>query len=773
MGGKNSAAAGVTGFILNIVIYYDIVVTVEPKRKALAEANAQLEAANTKLAEVIALVKDLTEKLAVLTAELNEAMSEKASAEAAVAKGMQKLDLAQRLTSALASENERWKESVAQMEIDRNLLTGDVLLASAFISYAGPFTKGFRDTLMKNFFDAQWKAFGGLAEGIEEPEGYVAPPMSRLLNPIAVLATDAEIASWNQDTLPADPVSTENGSIVSNTARWPLIIDPQLQGISWLRHKEGHASRNCQIVRLGQKDMMRKLERALESGHTIIIENLGESLDAVLAPVIQRATIKRGRTLYVKVGDSEVEFHPDFRLYLHTKLSNPHYPPEIQAETTLINFTVTQAGLSDQLNVLVLGKERADLSEMSEALVKQQTGFKIKMGELEDEILDRLANAEGDITEDVELIEGLEETKRISTDITNKSVADRSSMLFFLMSDLAKIHSYYVYSLAAYTKVFYRGIDLVTEKPEPELDEDGNELPVKVVELTDEELAARCIVLNKSITLTTFNYLRRGLFEKDKLTVATLVTTRILVDNDLLPGEDVSYLFLGKVHPDPGNMGPLHEWLPEALWPKVKALEGLKQFNGLGDAMHSDSDDWLAWFDGATPEVAKFPGDWQKNLSPFDRLILLRALRPDRCSNALAAWIGDVMGKEYVEQAPFNMPATYEETSPQTPTFFVLFPGVDPTPWVEDLGKELGISEAEGTFCNISMGQGQEKPAEAPGALSGPNMPESLLQSCIKVANEAPADIKSNLTRSWAEFGQERIDASSKSDDFKACLFSL
>ena len=54
------------------------------------------------------------------------------------------------------------------------------------------------------------------------------------------------------------------------------------------------------------------------------------------------------------------------------------------------------------------------------------------------------------------------------------------------------------------------------------------------------------------------------------------------------------------------------------------------------------------------------------------------------------------------------MPATYEETSPQTPTFFVLFPGVDPTPWVEDLGKELGISESEGTFCNISMGQGKK-----------------------------------------------------------------
>ena len=88
--------------------------------------------------------------------------------------------------------------------------------------------------------------------------------------------------------------------------------------------------------------------------------------------------------------------------------------------------------------------------------------------------------------------------------------------------------------------------------------------------------------------------------------------------------------------------------------------------------------------------------------------------------------------------------------------------------WVPSLERLLEVVQegAHADFrCYIS--------AEAPGALSGPNMPESLLQSCIKVANEAPADIKSNLTRSWAEFGQERIDSSSKPDDFKACLFSL
>ena len=57
---------------------------------------------------------------------------------------------------------------------------------------------------------------------------------------------------------------------------------------------------------------------------------MGESIEAVLNPVIQRATIKRGSKRYMKLGDTEVEYNDGFKLYLHTKLSNPHFPPEIQ-----------------------------------------------------------------------------------------------------------------------------------------------------------------------------------------------------------------------------------------------------------------------------------------------------------------------------------------------------------------------------------------------------------------------------------------------------------
>ena len=63
--------------------------------------------------------------------------------------------------------------------------------------------------------------------------------------------------------------------------------------------------------------------------------------------------------------------------------------------------------------------------------------------------------------------------------------------------------------------------------------------------------------------------------------------------------------------------------------------------------------------------------------------------------------------------------------------------------------------------------------AEPPSFSYMKNIPESLMQSCIKVSNEAPADLRSNLTRSWAYFSQELVDQSNKPTEFKTCLLTL
>ena len=71
------------------------------------------------------------------------------------------------------------------------------------------------------------------------------------------------------------------------------------------------------------------------------------------------------------MGDKEVDYHPNFKLILHTKLANPHYQPEMQAQCTLINFTVTREGLEDQLLADVVRAERPDLEELKAELTVQ------------------------------------------------------------------------------------------------------------------------------------------------------------------------------------------------------------------------------------------------------------------------------------------------------------------------------------------------------------------------------------------------------------------
>lgn len=44
----------------------------------------------------------------------------------------------------------------------------------------------------------------------------------------------------------------------------------------------------------------------------------------------------------IKLGDKEVEWDNNFRLYMTSKLSNPHYGPEISGKTMIINYGVTQ-----------------------------------------------------------------------------------------------------------------------------------------------------------------------------------------------------------------------------------------------------------------------------------------------------------------------------------------------------------------------------------------------------------------------------------------------
>ncbi|KAJ1634337.1 dynein heavy chain and region D6 of dynein motor-domain-containing protein [Pavlovales sp. CCMP2436] len=849
---KSSAAAGLCDWVLNIVVYWDINENVEPMREAAAAAVQQLEEAIASKDAALAAKEKAEATVAELTKAFNEAVAEKDAVIAEAEACIRKLGLAQRLMSALGAEGERWKASVAALKESLPILVGDALLAAAFVSYNGCFNRHFREQLIKQKF------LPYLSGQIPVAKGGV--PMGADADPLKILTNDAEIASWSNEGLPTDRISMENGTIATNCQRWPLMIDPQLQGITWIKRRE--EKRGLHIVRLGQKQLIPKLENALENGKPIIIENLATSIDAVLGPVISRQVTRRGRTVFVKLGDKEVDYHPDFKLYLQTKLSNPHYPPEIQAECTLINFMVTEDGLEDQLLALTVLKERPDLEEQKAVLISQMNGFKIKTKELEDGILEQLANAEGDILENIALIENLEDSKRVALEIGEKAkiaavteieinaaremyrrVAARGSLMFFLLATLNKVHTFYHFSLASFNAIVERAITgrrgklvwneeavmsaMAPAKLKRALLDEAAERKKVVLADEPEVFEARMNFLVDNITFKVFDATRRGLLERHKLILATQLLLKVMAKAGELDSAESEYLTSGRSSMSPPQMtAKVQEFLTAKQWANACALKEVDAFKNLCEDLELGTDAWSEWLEFERPETENLPGEWEKRCTPFQKLLVLRALRTDRVTTSLTKFIENRLGARYTQQEPFDMEDTFNDSSYKQPLFFVLFPGVDPGVAIERLGRKLGFTAEGGNYVSIAMGQGQEKnaentidrfskdggwvflqnihlmstwlptldrkleivgetgsedfraflSAEPPPMMLESEMqtvPEGVLQASIKVANEPPTDLKATLRSSYALFDQATLDRSTKPKAHRPMLFTL
>lgn len=170
-------------------------------------------------------------------------------------------------------------------------------------------------------------------------------PTSSNFDLTRIMSDDVQLRDWQDHGLPSDRLSSENGILIFNCRRWPLIIDPQNQANKWLRKLWKDS--NLQITKLSEPNFLKILENCIRFGQPCLIENVEEELDPSIEPVLQKQVIKKGAQLLLRLGDTDVPYNPDFKLYITTKMPNPHYLPEVSIKVTLINFTVTPSGLED------------------------------------------------------------------------------------------------------------------------------------------------------------------------------------------------------------------------------------------------------------------------------------------------------------------------------------------------------------------------------------------------------------------------------------------
>jgi len=800
------AAEGLCIWVRAMQRYHEASKIVKPKLEALQVASSELETAEMKLANACTRLDNCKQTLRELQDTFNSKLKEKAKVEEGAKVLEKKMSQASSLIDGLAGERKRWSEEKSQFISQKRRLVGDIAVSCAFVSYCGPFNQSFREHILENILIPQANKLN--------------LPVSPGVNPIDFLADEAAVGDWNIDGLPSDPLSIQNGILVTRSSRYPLLIDPQGQALDWIVRKEQRIGRlpPFGVVQINSPKLKECLEVALSEGLTLIIGGVEQTVDPMLDPVLEKRIVRKGKSLYISIADKLCAYNPEFKMCIVTRLPNPHFSPELQAKTTVVDFTVTLKGLEDQLLDVVIGKEQKALQDQLEQVITDvAVNTKLLISENET-LLYKLTSNSGSLLDDEELVTVLKSVKKTAETVTQKlrdaketkdninekreqyrPVATRGAVLYFSIVETTFINIMYQTSLQQFMKLFVKSMDE---------DYSGRNSSVfkRVANIID------------ALTYITYRYINRGLYESDKLTFLLLTALKILSTTAGLNPSDVTLFLRGgagfdadKLKKKPNSLS----WMPDEVWLNVHAVSNLVFFRTLPEDIVKNESVWRQWYDDARPELLRVPDyeerfEMGQSLGSWNKLLLLRMMRIDRTTTGVREFIRSLpqMGPKYTEPVSDVIESIYEEMDCETPVIFLLSAGADPTDSIQAL-----CYRKKKTLQVVSMGEGQESVAikglenarrtgnwlllqncelglglmnELEDILKGllernyedmesirnfrlfltaaphPDFPLGLLQISTKITNEPPAGIRAGLLRSYTALvdpdRMERVD---------------
>ncbi|KAF2987534.1 hypothetical protein EK904_013207 [Melospiza melodia maxima] len=685
------AGLGMLKFAEAVVTYCDVVKTVKPKEEKVARLERNYELSKRELERIQAELAAIQEELKALGEKLDQTLKENQKLQEEAEIMQRRLDAADKLIAGLKSENERWSDEFKELEARKAKLLGDCLLAAAFLCYVGAFSWEFRHEMLYQVWH----------EDIVSRE----IPVSHPFKLEALLTDEVEISRWVSEGLPPDELSVQNGILTTYSSRFPLCIDPQQQALHWIKKKE--EQNNLRMATFSDPDFLKQLEQAIKYGTPFLVHSVDEYIDPVIDNVLEKnVKVAQGRA-FIVLGDKEVDYDSNFKMYLNTKLANPKYSPSVFGRAIVINYTVTLKGLEDQLLSVITGFERRELEEQRERLIQETSQNKNLLKNLEDTLLHGLSTSTGNMLDNVELVQTLEDTKFKATEVIEKlklaettaadidllrdgyrPAAKRGAILFSVLAELAFVNIMYQFSLVSFLEVF--GFSLRKSMPSPIL-------PKRLKNIMD------------TLTVSTYNYGCTALFEKHKLLFAFDMTVKIEQAEGRVPQEEFDFFLKGNISLEKSARKKPFPWLPDQGWEDLIRLSELlpEKFESLPDDVEDNEDEWKNWFDTDALEQIPLPMHYQRNVTDFQKLLLLRCFRVDRMYRAVMDYVTVTMGETYVQPPVISFDAILQQSTPFTPVVFILSPGSDP---VSDLMKLAERSEFKADRLKfLAMGQGQEE----------------------------------------------------------------
>lgn len=675
---SSAAAAPFADWVKANLKYSLVLKKLKPLQAELDEATEQLESAQKRLREYEQKLEDLDAEVVDLQANFKKLTREAEELNIRVQDKEETLEKAEKLIGELSGERERWQIESEALTTVMASLPMRILLAAAFLTYLGGTTEEVRKSRVEEW--AAWISEERLgAEGKEEKEGKESSS-SPSFDLKALLSSESTMLTWKADGLPGDDLSMENAIIILQgpARRCPFIVDPANAATEWVKRCLGSdESRPAEIVAQQDPRFINKVELAVRFGKTLIVTEC-DRVEPLLIPLIRQDLKREGPRWVVSIGDKEIDYNESFRLFLVTRNAQPMLPPCAKSLVTEVNFTVTRSGLKGQLLGVTVQHEKPSLEEEKSRLLKQEEEYKIQLAQLEAELLDALAESQGNLLENQALLETLIKSKAKSAQVSAaleesaqasekldvernqyKPFAAKGADLYFSVNALQSVNHMYQYSLQSFRKIFKRTLSSVN----PELS-----FQEKIVQL--------CSTLERNVLF----FVGRALFKKDRLMFAVHLVHEM--KPNLFRENEWEY-FLGQANTETENTTPLPSWaVPDREVQFQVFQSALPQV--ISQCRLAEDQIWRKW--GQASECEKvFPPS--VDVSPFQQVLLVQTLRPDRLQSCMLQFVLTTLGIDSITPSQ-GLESCLEEMDNATPVLMITTVGADPSEELRRLAKQ-------------------------------------------------------------------------------------
>lgn len=219
----------------------------------------------------------------------------------------------------------------------------------------------------------------------------------------------------------------------------------------------------------------------------------------------------------------------------------------------------------------------------------------------------------------------------------------------------------------------------------------------------------------EEITKAVYSNVSRGLFERHKLVFSFLLSVNINLQLGKITNTQWNFLLRGPVGTKREIAEkPIVQTLTEEMWQTVNYMaETFPKFKNLPEhcteRIQITLGDFLQNIQLDTKNDNETKEDWNSVLSPFEKLMIIRALQEDKLIFAIINYISVELGKAFVESPGVSLQSLFKDTSSTVPLIFILSPGSDPYVSLQTFASEFGMMDK---LQAISLGQGQGSIAE-------------------------------------------------------------